>query len=267
MKLDIFQVDAFSAEVFGGNPAAVVPLYEWLSDELMQQISLENNLPETAFFVQRGEYYELRWFTPGGEIDLCGHATLAAAYVLFECLEYPDECIVFATRSGRLFVDRDDSCTLSMDFPAWPAKPFQVTERVQRALGVRPDELYFSRDFMAVFKDEATVRALKPDMELVEKLDGLCLIATAPGEDYDFVSRVFVPSLGIPEDPVTGSAHCTLVPYWAKRLGKTELHAYQASERGGELFCRDLGDRVKIAGAAALYLKGVIYLEHAASCG
>lgn len=267
MKLDIYQVDAFSSQVFGGNPAAVVPLFEWVSDELLQRIALENNLSETAFFVKQGEYYELRWFTPCGEVDLCGHATLAAAHVLFEHMGYADECVVFATRSGRLFVDKDQGCVLSMDFPSWEAKPFQVTERVQRALGQRPSELYFSRDFMAVFETEEQVRSLRPDMELVSKLDGLCMIVTAPGEEHDFVSRVFAPSLGIPEDPVTGSAHCTLVPYWAARLGKEDLRAYQASQRGGELLCRHLGDRVKIAGPAVTYMKGTVFLEYGGSCG
>ncbi|MEF2146068.1 MAG: PhzF family phenazine biosynthesis protein [Desulfovibrionaceae bacterium] len=266
MQLDLYQVDAFSAEIFGGNPAAVVPLYEWPSDDLMQKIASENGLSETAFFVKKGEYYELRWFTPCGEVDLCGHATLATAYVLFELLGYPDDCVVFSTKSGRLFVDREEKSYLSMDLPAWTCKPFQVTERVVRALGARPSELFFTRDFIAVFEDEDTVRSLKPDMVLVAQLDGLCLIATAPGKDYDFVSRVFVPAMGIPEDPVTGSAHCSLVPFWSKRLGKEDLRAYQASERGGELLCRNLGERVKIAGKAALYLKGKIYLDGCNSC-
>lgn len=266
MKLELYQVDAFSSRLFGGNPAAVVPLFEWLSDDLLSGIAQENNLSETAFFVKRGEYYELRWFTPCGEVDLCGHATLAAAHVLFEHLGYQDQCIVFATRSGRLFVDRDQGCVLSMDFPSWPAKPFQVTERVQRALGARPDELYFYQDFMAVFESEEQIRNLSPDMERIAELDGLSMIVTAPSEEYDFVSRVFAPSVGIPEDPVTGSAHCTLVPYWADRLNKSELRAYQVSKRGGELLCRHMGDRVKIAGPAVLYLKGTIYLEHEESC-
>ncbi len=262
MQLDFYQVDAFASQVFGGNPAGVVPLYEWLSDELMQSIAAENNLSETAFFVSRGEYFDLRWFTPTTEVDLCGHATLAAAWVLFEALGYPDDCVVFETQSGRLFVDRDEDGLLSMDFPAWEIKPFQVTERVTKALGAKPSELYLSRDLMAVFDHEETVRSLNPDMALASELDGMVLIATAPGQDYDFVSRVFAPSVGIPEDPVTGSAHCTLVPYWAARLGKQQLTSYQASARGGELFCREEGARVSIAGRASCYLMGTIILKH-----
>ncbi|MBU1247562.1 MAG: PhzF family phenazine biosynthesis protein [Proteobacteria bacterium] len=261
MKLDIFQIDAFASSIFSGNPAAVIPLYEWLSDETLQHIATENGLSETAFFVRKQEYYELRWFTPACEVDLCGHATLAAAFVLFEFLDAPDDCVVFDTKSGRLFVDNDGGL-LSMDFPSWKPKPFQVTERVVQALGARPLELYSSRDFLAVFEHPEQVMALKPDMGKVADLDGLALIATAPGEgDYDFISRCFVPAAGIPEDPVTGSAHCTLVPFWAERLGKKTLTAFQASARGGELFCEDLGDRVKIAGHAVCYMVGTIFLD------
>lgn len=260
MKLDMFQIDAFASSVFGGNPAAVVPLYEWLSDETMQKIANENGLSETAFFVRKKEYFEMRWFTPDVEVDLCGHATLAAAYVLFNFLDAPDDCVVFETKSGRLFVDNEDGL-LAMDFPAWKPKPFQVTERVVRALGARPAELHSTRDFIAVFEDPEEVKALVPDMGKVMELDGVALIATAPGRDYDFISRCFVPCAGIPEDPVTGSAHCSLVPYWAQRLGKDRLTAYQASKRGGELFCQDMGDRVKIAGYAACYMVGTIFLD------
>ncbi|MGE4504116.1 MAG: PhzF family phenazine biosynthesis protein [Desulfovibrionaceae bacterium] len=260
MKLDYFQIDAFSGRVFGGNPAGVVPLYEWLSDEALQRIASENGQSETAFFVRKPEYYELRWFTPTVEVELCGHATLAAAHVLFEYLGAPDECVVFETKSGRLFVDYEDGL-LSMDFPAWEPKPFQVTERVARALGAKPSELYSTRDFLAVYDDPEEVRALKPDFARVAELDGLAVIATAKGQDYDFISRCFAPAAGIPEDPVTGSAHCTLVPFWAKRLGKTKLHAYQASARGGELFCEHLGDRIKMAGQATCYMIGTIILD------
>ena len=260
MELDLYQVDAFAEEVFGGNPAAVVPLYEWLSDELMQKIAAENNLSETAFFVRKGEYYELRWFTPEFEIDLCGHATLATAYVLYEFLDYQEPAVVFETKSGRLFVDREGEM-LSMDFPSWPAREIQVTERVSHALGLRPKGLFAGeRDMMAVFNTEAEVRSLKPDYREMANLDAVCLIATAPGLDHDFVSRTFCPSAGIMEDPVTGSAHCTLVPYWAHRLGKDVLTAYQASARGGLLQCEYLGDRVKIAGKAVCYMKGTVTL-------
>lgn len=260
MKLDLYQVDAFADEVFSGNPAAVVPLYEWLSDDLMRKIALENNLPETAFFVRKGEYFELRWFTPEIEIDLCGHATLASAHVICRHLDYSDPAVVFQTKSGRLFVDHEDNY-YSMDFPAWSCSRIQVTERVTKALGARPVELYMGRrDMMAVFETEEDIRALAPDFRLVSALDGLCLICTAPGLDHDFVSRVFVSEESIPEDPVTGSAHCTLVPYWADRLGKSEFHAFQASARGGSLHCEYLGDRVKIAGRAVTYMTGTIHL-------
>jgi len=260
MELDIYQVDAFADGVFSGNPAAVVPLFEWLSDDLLQKIAMENNLSETAFFVRKGEYFELRWFTPESEVDLCGHGTLACAHVLYEHLGYTDPVVVFETRSGRLFVDREGDL-YSMDFPAWPVRPIQVTERVTKALGARPVELYMGeRDMMAVFAAEDEVRGLCPDFRLVSKLDGMCMICTAPALDYDFVSRTFVPEQGIPEDPVTGSAHCTLVPFWAERLGKRVLHAYQASRRGGVLDCEDLGDRVKIAGKGVTYMIGSILL-------
>ncbi|WP_018123542.1 PhzF family phenazine biosynthesis protein [Desulfovibrio oxyclinae] len=262
MRLDMFQVDAFASTLFSGNPAAVVPLYEWLSDELMQSIAAENNLAETAFIVRKGEYYELRWFTPEEEMDLCGHATLATAHVLYEFLGYRDPVVVFETKSGRLLVEREPDGSYAMDFPSWPPKEMQVTERVTKALGVRPEELYANhRDMVAVFSTREEVEALRPDSRLVAQLDCMCLICTAPGLDYDFVSRVFVPEEGIPEDPVTGSAHCALVPFWAERLGKETLNAYQASKRGGELRCRMLGDRVKIAGKAVSYLVGTILLE------
>jgi len=260
MELDLYQVDAFAENVFSGNPAAIVPLFEWLSDDLMQSIATENNLSETAFFVRKGEYFELRWFTTESEVDLCGHATLASAHVLYEHLDYADPAVVFETQSGRLFVDREDN-KYSLDVPAWGVREIQVTERVAKALGVRPVELYMGeRDMMAVFDNERTVRELTPDFRLVSQLDGMCMICTAPALDFDFVSRTFVPEEGIPEDPVTGSAHCTLVPFWADRLGKSELSAFQASKRGGRLDCEHLSDRVKIAGKCVTYLKGQIIL-------
>ncbi|BCS87730.1 PhzF family phenazine biosynthesis protein [Pseudodesulfovibrio sediminis] len=260
MELEMYQVDAFAEDVFSGNPAAVVPLYEWLSEDLLQHIAMENNLSETAFFVRKGEYFELRWFTPEAEVDLCGHATLASAHVLYEYLDYTDPVVVFETKSGRLFVDRENGL-YSMDFPAWTYNEIQVTERVATALGARPAELYMGqRDMMAVFDTEEDIRALTPDSRLVSKLDGMCLIATAPGLDYDCVSRVFVPEMNIPEDPVTGSAQTILVPYWANRLNKTQISSYQASARGGLLLCEHLGDRVKIAGKAVSYMTGTIHL-------
>jgi len=261
MKLDIFQVDAFADKVFRGNPAAVVPLYEWLSDELMQNIARENNLSETAFFVRKGEYFELRWFTPEFEIDLCGHATMASAHVLYAHLGYEDPAIVFVTKSGRLFVDREKNGLYSMDIPSWPVKELQVTERVTKALGVRPDALYANkRDMMALFGSADVVMSLKPDARQVSQLDCVCLVCTAPSSDHDFVSRVFCPGVGIFEDPVTGSAHCGLVPFWADQLGRNELRARQISSRGGDLLCENIGDRVKIAGSAITYMVGTILL-------
>ena len=258
MRLPIYQIDAFTDRVFSGNPAAVCPLDHWLDDAVMQAIAAENNCSETAFYVKEGEYYALRWFTPEAEVDLCGHATLGAAFVLFEMLGYADPCVVFETRSGRLFVERDADGRLSMDFPAWIAKPFSVTERIVDALGARPAEMLATRDFLAVFEDEDTVRGLTPDMRKVAGLDCMGLIATAPGREYDFVSRFFAPKVGIAEDPVTGSAHCTLTPYWSKRLGRHRLRAWQASARGGEVVCEHQGERVRIAGHAVCYLQGTI---------
>lgn len=259
MELEIFQVDAFTSRVFGGNPAAVVPLKKWLPEATLQAIALENNLSETAFFVKKGEYYELRWFTPETEIDLCGHATLATAYVLFEFKRYTDACIVFETQSGRLFVDREGDL-LSMDFPAWQPKPLPTPAGLCEALGARPVEVLVTRDLLAVFETEDQVRALRPDFGRLERLEATCVVATAPGTDHDFVSRTFCPAVGIPEDPVTGSSHCTLVPYWSRRLGRRVLRAAQVSARGGELFCEDLGERVTIAGHAACYLRGTVTL-------
>ncbi|MGE4556110.1 MAG: PhzF family phenazine biosynthesis protein [Desulfovibrionaceae bacterium] len=259
MELDYYQVDAFSSKVFFGNPAAVCPLSEWLDDGLMQLIAAENNLPETAFFVSSGDRFELRWFTPKTEIDLCGHATLATAHVIFDLMGFHGGCLFFDTKSGELSVEKKNGL-LSMDFPSWRPKPIPMAERIVHSLGAKPARLLASRDVLAVFDDPEQVVALEPDMRLLAQCDATCVIATAPGKDYDFISRVFAPAVGIPEDPVTGSAHCTLTPYWAERLGKRELHAFQASERGGELFCKEKGDRVEVAGYAACYMKGTIYL-------
>lgn len=261
MELELFQVDAFAETVFHGNPAAVIPLYEWLSDELMQNIAQENNLSETAFFVQKGEYFELRWFSPQSEVDLCGHGTMAAAHVLCSHMGYADPALIFDTKSGRLFVDRESNNLYSMDFPAWPFKDLQVTERAATALGARPQALYANnRDMMALFSSEEEVYSLQPDARLLSQLDGMCMICTAPGIEYDFVSRVFCPRAGIIEDPVTGSAHCGLVPFWAEKLGKKKLKAYQASSRGGVLLCESLENRIKITGAANTYMRGSISL-------
>ena len=258
MRLPIYQVDAFASRVFAGNPAAIVPLESWLPDATMQSIAAENNLAETAFLVPGSESWGLRWFTPTVEVDLCGHATLASAWVVFQHLKpgAGDEAR-FDTRSGRLTVRRQGDL-LAMDFPSWPPKP-QPVPGLAEALGARPRELLASRDLMAVFDTAADVAALKPDMARLAAIDHFALIATAPGEgDCDFVSRFFAPRQGIPEDPVTGRAHCTLTPYWAKRLGRSELRARQISLRVGDLICRDRGERVEIAGKAVPYLEGTI---------
>lgn len=259
MKIPIYQIDAFASKVFAGNPAAVCPLEDWLEEEVMQSIAAENNLAETAFFVKEGQGYGLRWFTPLAEIDLCGHATLASAFVVFSHLEPKAEKVEFETKSGRLTV-RQEGGLLSMDFPSRDPEPCPTPDVLIEALGLRPQEVLRSRDLMAVLADEEQVRSLAPKMNLLMEIDGLGLIVTAPGETVDFVSRFFAPKVGVPEDPVTGSAHSTLIPYWSRRLEKSELTALQISPRGGELFCRDEGERVIIAGKAVPYLAGTISL-------
>jgi PhzF family phenazine biosynthesis protein len=259
MELKIFQIDAFTDSVFGGNPAAICPLTSWLEDDVLQAIALENNLSETAFIVPEGEGYRLRWFTPAIEVDLCGHATLATASLLLERLEPGRESVSFETRSGTLTVKRADGL-LAMNFPSKPPQPVTAPAALDSALGVVPDEVLDARNFMVVYDSADTVRALTPDMHGLLALDR-GVIATAPGDNgFDCVSRYFAPFAGIPEDPVTGSAHCTIVPYWANKLGKADIHAYQASKRGGALHCRDEGDRVTIAGRCAFYMEGTIHI-------
>ncbi len=259
MKILIYQIDAFTNELFRGNPAAVCPLEEWPADERLQAIAAENNLSETAFFVKKEEHYELRWFTPAIEVDLCGHATLAAAFVILEHLENSLSKVDFSTKSGMLTVERDGPL-LSMDFPARPASACDVPGDLVEGLGIEPEVVLMSRDYLVVYDSTEKIASLRPDMDRLLKVEGLGVIVTAPGEDVDFVSRFFAPKAGIPEDPVTGSAHSTLVPYWSERLGKKKLHARQISQRGGELFCEDLGERVKIAGHAVMYMEGFINL-------
>lgn len=258
MGIPIYKVDAFSNRPFAGNPAAVCLLDTWPEDELLQAIAMENNLSETAFLVKRGDGYELRWFTPLVEIDLCGHATLASAYVVLNVLAPGSAAVAFSSRSGVLRVVRRGDL-LHMDFPCLPPSPCECPD-LARALGGRPRETLAAGCYLAVFDSEEEVRSLEPDAARLMQLDLPYVIATAPGMDADFVSRVFGPKIGIPEDPVTGSAHCVLAPYWAPRLGKTSFHARQLSKRGGELYCELTGDRVDIAGRAALYLKGEIYV-------
>ena len=259
MRLPIYQVDAFADRVFRGNPAAVCPLETWLPDATLQGIAAENNLSETAFFVREGNDYALRWFTPSVEVDLCGHATLASGYVVMRFLEPQRERVSFHTaKAGTLVVNRRADM-LVMDFPAWPAVPVAPPPRLFAALGGTPREVLRARDHLVLYGSAAEIAALTPDLAALAKVDCWAVIVTAPGENgIDFVSRFFAPAQGVPEDPATGSAHCTLVPYWAKRLGKTELEARQLSRRGGALSCALGGDRVSIAGKAVLYLEGRI---------
>jgi len=266
MKIPIYQIDAFASVVFTGNPAAVCPLERWLPDATMQSIAAENNLAETAFFVPRrpagalpvgGVEYDLRWFTPEAEIDLCGHATLASGHVVFSVLEPSRESVTFHSRSGPLMVRRDGEM-LALDFPSRPPTRCDAPAGLVEALGVTPVELWSSRDLMVLLGSEHAVRGLAPSFDRIRALKVFGVIVTAPGREVDFVSRFFAPSMGVPEDPVTGSAHCTLIPYWAKRLGKTRLTARQVSVRGGELYCEDRGERVTIAGRAVQYLEGMI---------
>ena len=259
MRLPIYQVDAFTDKLFGGNPAAICPLDTWLPDATMQAIAAENNLSETAFFVRDGGDYALRWFTPAVEVDLCGHATLASGHVVMSLLEPQRQSVSFRTaKAGTLVVARRADM-LVMDFPARPAVPAEAPPSLLAALGGKPREVLRARDHLIVYDSEAEIAELKPDLAALAKIDCWAAIVTAPGENgIDFVSRFFAPAQGVPEDPVTGSSHTTLTPYWAKRLGKTELEARQLSRRGGALRCTLNGDRVSIAGRAVLYLAGEI---------
>ena len=257
MKLPIYQVDAFTSKLFAGNPAAVVPLTEWLPDTRLQAIARENNQADTAYFVAEGDHYRLRWFTPTVEVDLCGHATLAAAYVLMECLDHPGAQVDFDTRSGRLSVKRDEGCYW-LDFPARRPVPIELETPIREGIGAVPVAALKARDHLLVYETQAEVAALNPNFLRMAETDHFAVIATAPGDDCDFVSRFFAPRQGINEDPVTGSAHCTLTPYWAERLGKTKLTARQISPRGGDLQCELAGDRVRIGGYGVLYLRGEI---------
>ncbi|MGF6589907.1 PhzF family phenazine biosynthesis protein [Pseudomonas sp. 2835] len=261
MQLEMFQVDAFSATAFGGNPAAVCPLEAWLADATLQQIAAENNLSETAFVVANGELFELRWFTPTVEVDLCGHATLAAAWVLFEQLGEQRDTLRFTTRSGELRVRRDGA-RLAMDFPARQPQALAVPEGLLHALGLeRIEALYRTDDYLVVVDDPALVEGLAPDFAALAAFDVRGIAVTAPGREVDFVSRWFGPRVGVNEDPVTGSAHTSLAPYWAARLGKRSLSAEQGGLRKGQLHCQVLDNgRVIISGQAALYLRGTIFI-------
>jgi PhzF family phenazine biosynthesis protein len=268
MVLPIFQVDAFASELFRGNPAAVCPLSEWLPEKTMQAIAAENNLSETAFFVRNGDSYALRWFTPTVEIPLCGHATLASAYVIFEYLDPSAEGVRFTTASGELAVRRSGKL-LAMDFPSLRSEPCLPPDDLIQGLVRVPREVHHCGEtgktgkYLAVYASEEDVRLLQPEMSHLARLEKHGVIATAPGERADFVSRYFVPAMGVPEDPVTGSAHCVLVPYWADRMGKKQFHAQQISARGGEVLCQLEESRVILAGSAVCYLRGSILLPDA----
>jgi len=257
MKIKQYQIDAFATRAFEGNPAAVCPLESWLDDGILQAIAEENNLSETAFFVPSKKGFQLRWFTPVKEVDLCGHATLASAHVIFEILGYTNQAITFETRSGDLFVERNGKL-LKMDFPARSPAPCMLSEIMVKGLGQRPVEVLAADDYMAVFDSEATVRAITPDQSLLSQLDLRGVIVTARGTDVDFVSRFFAPKYGIPEDPVTGSTHCTLAPYWANKLGKNILSARQVSRRGGNIACEVNSGRVMLSGCAVTFMEAEI---------
>jgi PhzF family phenazine biosynthesis protein len=260
MELKIFQVDAFTQQLFGGNPAAICPLEKWLPTEKMQEIAMENNLSETAFFVPEENHFHIRWFTPAIEVDLCGHATLATAHVLFDELGYEKDQIVFNSRSGFLKVDKNpDSYT--MNFPSDQLQEIQMIPEIVEGLKITPKALFRGKDdYLAIFDSQEIIENLQPDFNILATLPVRGIIASAPGIEVDFVSRCFFPAAGINEDPVTGSAHTTLSPYWSKQLGKNELVAIQLSERQGKLYCNYLGARVNISGSAITYMKGSIFI-------
>ena len=254
-----YVIDAFTDKVFGGNPAAVCVMDHWPSEELMMSITRENNLSETAFTVKEGDGYRLRWFTPGGEIDLCGHATLGTAFVIMNYVDTDASSVTFDTLSGKLTVTRVGDL-YEMDFPAYDLQPVEVTAAMAEAAGAMPSAAYMGRDLLCVFEDEAFVRTMSPDMEKVKELDGLLLHATAKGREYHCVSRSFAPKLSVNEDPVCGSGHCHIAPYWFNELGLDSIVAYQASRRGGVLYCSMDNGRIRMSGKAALYSKAELFV-------
>jgi PhzF family phenazine biosynthesis protein len=262
MKFKIYQIDAFTDAIFGGNPAAVCPLENWLPDDVLQKIAMENNLAETAYYVKREKDYEIRWFTPAVEVDLCGHATLATAYVLYNYEQHVSPEIIFhSRRSGKLTVNKQGDL-LTLNFPTDKFEKVSITPDLQKGFDRQPVEIIKGKtDYMFVFKTEEEIQNLKPNLQELAKWDVRGVIATAKGEKSDFVSRFFAPQSGIDEDPVTGSAHTTLTPYWAGQLNKKELSAVQLSARKGNLICKHLNDRVEISGKAKTYLIGEIYLQ------
>ena len=262
-KLTMYQVDTFSNELFHGNPAAVIPLEKWLNKSRLQNIATENNLSETAFFVFNGDGYHLRWFTPNQEVPLCGHATLASAFVIFNHLRPELNTVSFDTLSGNLSVNRHDDM-LVLDFPRYTLRPCEAPETLLRGFNIRPRKVFKTVEdpnYYGIYAAETDISALKPNLAHLEKLHPFGVVVTAPGETSDFVSRYFAPGAGIPEDPVTGSIHCGLIPYWSEQFGRKKLFARQLSARGGELHCELSEGRVSIGGKAVLYLEGTIYVQ------
>lgn len=260
MTIPYYEVLAFADHLFAGNPAGVCILNEWLPDQLLQKIAAENNLAETAFFIDRGSVYDIRWMTPTVEMDLCGHATLGSAHVIFQHLGRPGHSVTFQSHSGgELRVDRAGD-RLVLDFPSRPAEASEAPDKLAEGLRAQPSEVLKGRDYLAVFEREADIAKISPNFEIVAGLEANGVIVTAPGDNCDFVSRYFAPRVGVPEDPVTGSVHCALIPYWSKRLSKRELRARQLSARGGELFCEDRGERVGIGGNAVTYSEGKLHV-------
>ncbi len=261
MILPIYQVDAFASKLFGGNPAAVVPLEKWLDDSVLQDIAAENNLAETAFFIKDGDQYNIRWMTPTVEVPLCGHATLAAAYVIFNFIDKDAHKIKFISKSGELFVEREGDL-LSLNFPANIPRATDIPKEIFECFGKEPIEVLANGFFLLIiFDSEEFIKSYEPKFEIIKKLHPDAVIISAKGKSVDFVSRMFAPNSGINEDPVTGSAHTVLVPYWSEKLGKKKLIARQISKRGGELICEDQSHRIKISGKAVLYLTGNVYLN------
>ena len=255
-----YVVDAFTDKVFEGNPAAICVMEKWISDSTMQKIAIENNLSETAFAVRENDCYHLRWFTPGGEVELCGHATLATAYVIFRFVEPDLNCIHFTTQSGVLTVTQENGL-LAMDFPSFDLTPVEVTDALAAAVSIQPVRAYMGADLVFVMENEEAVRKAVPNLDVIRNLDGLCLHITAPGTEYDCVTRTFAPKCNVAEDPVCGRGHCHVIPFWAKELGQTDLTAYQASRRGGVLYCRYSGERTILRGKAVLFSQAQIYFE------
>ena len=260
MRIPIYQIDAFSSEPFKGNPAAVCPLEEWLPDKVMQSIAMENNLSETAFFIKNEDQYDIRWFAPKIEIDLAGHPTLAAAHVIFNEMNHNGNNITFNSKIGDTLEISRNKDIISMNFPSRPPKKIHKKELIEEAIGVEVEEFYENRDGLAVVANEEIVRNLAPSMDKISKMDYIGLIVTSHGENVDFVSRFFAPQIGVPEDPVTGSAHCKLIPLWAEKLNKNKLTAKQLSSREGTLYCEYLNDRVIIGGKAVTVLSGKLII-------